>query len=107
MARRSKRRCSRGMRKGSRVCRRKPGPKKSRSSSRSRSSSDLKANYQKYIYYVKGKDLMRAPRAGQSGSKKVIKKNAVKKREKGYLYYPKPNSRGMLEVRKRVMNWNK
>ena len=130
MARRSKRRCSRGMRKGSRVCKRKPGPKKSRRSKRrcsrgvkrtsprkgscrrkpgpkrsrssSRSSTKVKPNYQKYLYYVKGKDLMQAPRAGHSGSKKVVKKNSVKKREPGYLYYAKPVG-GYLEVRKRKM----
>ena len=48
------------------------------------------------------KDLMQAPRAGHSGSKKVVKKNAVKKREPGYLYYAKPVG-GYLEVRKRKM----
>tara|TARA_Y100001970_G_C14088838_1_gene778862 strand:- start:350 stop:754 length:405 start_codon:yes stop_codon:yes gene_type:complete len=105
--RRSTRRCSRGVkrsppRKGS--CRRKPGPKMSRSSSK-RSSRKLKADYGKYLYYIKGKDLWQTPRAKQSGQKKIIKRNAVNKREKGYLYYPKMVN-GELQVRRRRMNWN-
>ena len=100
--RRSARRCARGVkrsppRKGS--CRRKPGPK--RSSSRM-SSRAVKPNYQQFLYYVKGNDLWQAPRAGKSGQKKIVKRNAVKTRQAGYLYYAKPVA-GKLEVRKRRM----
>ena len=106
-SRRSARRCARGVkrsppRKGS--CKRKPGPKRSRSSSK-RSSRKLKADYGKFLYYIKGKDLWQTPRAKQSGQKKIIKRNAVNKREKGYLYYPKMVN-GELVVRRRRMNWN-
>ncbi len=104
-ARRSSRRCARGVkrsppRKGS--CRRKPGPKRSLRRSGNVSSRKVKHDYSHYLYYIKGRDLWQTPRAGKSGSKKVIKKNAVKERKKGYLYYPKPVGQ-YLEVRMRRM----
>ena len=66
------------------------------------SSRKVKHNYSQYLYYVKGKDLWQAPRAGKSGSKKIVKRNAVKDRQSGYLYYAKPVGQ-YLEVRRRRM----
>ena len=104
-----RRRCARGVkrsppRKGS--CRRRPGPKKSRRVSRSRrasSTTSVRPNYQQYLYYIKGLNAWRVPRAGKRGTKKVVERNVLSSRRAGYLYFLKPNRNGTLSVHSRKM----
>ena len=86
--------------------RRKPGPKKSRRVSRSRrasSTTGIVPNYSRYLYYIKGVNAWQVPRAGKTGTKKVVERNVLSNRRYGYLYFLKPNRSGTLSVHSRRM----
>ena len=44
-------------------------------------SSGVKPDYNKFIYYVKGRDIWQAPRKTVKGKKKVVVKNAISERK--------------------------
>lgn len=67
----------------------------------------VKPDYTTFIYYVKGKNICRAPRAGKKGTKKVVVRNAISERKEGYLYYVKASGPGgTLKVHKSKMKRN-
>lgn len=109
-----RRRCVRGVktsppRKGS--CRRSPGPKRSRKSRvagrqrRAHAVTNIRPNYTKYLYYLKGLNVWQVPRAGnKTGQQKVLARNVIRERNPKHLYFLKKNSRGTLSLHSRKLN---
>ena len=114
---------------GRRGCKSRPGPKRvrksrvasrrrrSRSPKRSRRSrvstrqrrahavTNIRPNYTKYLYYLKGLNVWQVPRAGNAtGTQKILARNVIDERNPKHLYFLKKNSRGTLSLHSRKLN---
>jgi len=59
--------------------------------------TDVEPKYAQRIYYLKDGDLYSSPRRGKSGAKRMEESLSIR-RKKGYMYFPKQDSSGMLAI---------